>query len=466
MSANNLNLPAKISIRGSRCLLSGIDRQMNSLLENTFSYKIQNAELTDTYLNGGWNGIHYIYLDRRFPVGLVRPVVTILKEHETDVEIIDHRQLGKSYDFSLQAPPNLSLWPFQEEIVRDALQYKACSIQVATGGGKTLIAAEYIRQHGLKTLFIVPSKEILKQTVDRLEDYLGFPVGIVGDSKKEFDHITVATWQSLKTADQQYFDSIDSLIIDEAQHIGTNILRNIANNISATYRLGMSGTLFREDGADLEIIATTGPIIRKIGYNELINGKYLVPAKIHTIRLSHPRQSQFATYNDIYDNIVVQNEQRNKIIVDIANELIEQGKKVLIFVTKIEHGAILGKTANNSRFLYSSHPDRNKIIDDFKTGKIQCLITTSMLDEGYDLPIIDAVILAAPSKSLIKTIQRIGRALRKYPGKTDATIIDVADDVKYLWSHFKRRLNRYQEEKLWVIDKIYAPKKDPNDEWE
>lgn len=461
---NNHN-QAKISIRGSSCTITGIPSDINTRLEKEFSYSVKNIEYTDAYQSGQWDGIHFLYTNRRFPIGLIKPISDILKDCEIDVTVYDHRQLGKKFDFPLQAPENLTLRPYQEEIVTLAIQNKACSVQLATGGGKTLMVAEYIRRLGLKTLFIVTSIEILKQTADRLEDYLGFPIGIVGDKQRDFDHITVSTWQSLKTTDQDYFNSVDCLVIDEAQHIGASVLRKIAYEISATYRLGMSGTLFREDGADLEIIGATGPIIKKIGYSELIKAGYLVPAKIETIRMSYPRTYRFQTYKDIYDEIVLNNPKRDQEIITIANDLIEQGKKVLIFVSRIAHGHKLASMAHDSKFIYASHPDRDQLLADFSSGKIKCLISTSILDEGYDLPIIDAVILAAPSKSLVKTIQRIGRALRPFPGKKDALIVDVADDSRYLWDHFQRRLKRYHEENLWVVNKILGPKKDPNDEW-
>ncbi|MHB8153373.1 MAG: DEAD/DEAH box helicase [Bacillati bacterium] len=452
-----------IHIRGSTCTITNVDYQHLRELENLFSYKIQNAEETDAY-QAGWDGIHYIFSNKRFPIGLLDPVCEYLTSKNISPFITDYRQLGRSFNIPINTSSSVVLRPYQEDIVSLAILKKASSIEVATGGGKTLIAGEMIRRLALRTLFITPARETLRQSADTLEEYLGFPVGRIGDGNYDIEHITVSTWQSLKDIDRSYLDSIDFLIVDEAQHLGAKILRRIAYDIPSIYRLGMSGTLFREDGADLEIIAATGPVIKKIGYAELIKAGYLVPAKVEVVRIAHPKRPLFEGYQDVYEDVVVSNEHRNREIIEKANSLVEQGRKVLIFVSRIEHGNRLAKYANNSGFLYSTHPDRDKILADFRSGKTRCLISTSVLDEGYDLPVIDAVILAAPSKSLIKTIQRIGRALRPYPGKTDALIIDVADDVKYLWAHFQRRLKRYQEEGLWSIGKIVPLKKD-DDEW-
>ncbi|SPF56496.1 conserved hypothetical protein [Candidatus Desulfosporosinus infrequens] len=136
----------------------------------------------------------------------------------------------------------------------------------------------------------------------------------------------------------------------------------------------------------------------------------------------------------------------------MANELVKSGRKVLIFVTRIDHGEVLQKMGGGE-FLYSLHPKRDELIDSFKDGNIKCLISTSVLNEGFDLPIIDAVILAGPVKSIIMTLQRIGRALRPYPNKSDAIIVDFADNCLFLKDHFQRRFERYILENSWKIEK-------------
>jgi superfamily II DNA or RNA helicase len=443
-----------IMIRGSQCSVIGLKPATLHELEEEFSYEVQGAEYTHAYQARKWNGRQYVFRDRYFSIGLLHDVVSSLKQKGIQVEIKDFRHLGEK--FSLPES-SVVLRPYQSEITEKACEYKNSTIEVATGGGKTNIAAEFIRRVGLKTLMIVPSIEILRQTQDVLSNYLNIPIGIIGDKEHdENDYVTVSTWQSLGADYADYLNSIDCMIIDEAQHIGAGVLRQITRSIPATYRLGMSGTLFREDGADLEIIAGCGPKIASIGYTYLIEHGYLVPARFWLVRVPQKTYNRWANYNDVYEDYIIENEIRNNAIIDIAEHLVREGRKVLIFITRIEHGKKLMEQGGAS-FVYASHPDRRKLIEDFKSGKVKCLISTSILQEGWDLPPIDGLILAGPTKSTIMTLQRIGRALRPFENKKDAIIVDFTDNCKFLKDHFQKRLARYKEENSWKLEKTIDP---------
>ena len=243
----------------------------------------------------------------------------------------------------------------------------------------------------------------------------------------------------------------DVLIIDESQHLGAEILQQICHSIPAIYRFSCSGTAFREDGADLYIEATTGPIAYKIGYSELIRQGYLVQPHVTILRFPPKQYKNRETYHNIYDDYVTNNEFRNRYLVKQAQELVQEGRKVLIFVSRVKHGEELVKLSANA-FVYSNHPDRRELIDSFRDGTLKCLISTSVLQEGFDLPAIDALILAAPQKSLIATIQKIGRSLRKFENKTDCIVIDTYDSCKYLSKASQRRINFYSSEPEFVME--------------
>lgn len=93
----------------------------------------------------------------------------------------------------------------------------------------------------------------------------------------------------------------------------------------------------------------------------------------------------------------------------------------------------------------------------FVAGTGICVHNT-LADEGLDLPALDAVILAGGGKSYVKAFQRVGRALRLYPGKTKAYVIDFYDDSKYLRKHSNRRIKLYKEEPAFIL-KIQKKKK-------
>lgn len=450
-----------IFIRGSQCSIVGIDEEILKEIEEHFSYESFGFEYTDAFAEETWNGKQYVFRNRHFSIGLLSDVLSFLKQKQIIPIIKDFRQIGKRVSFQ---ESDETFRPYQLQTIEDAIKNKASSVQIATGGGKTLIAAEFVRRLGLKTLVIVPTVEILKQMENTLTNHLQHPVGVVGNKQRDPDFITVATWQSLNERYTELIKSVDCLVIDEAQHIGPTVLRDIAKAIPATYRLGMSGTLFREDGADLEIIAACGPKIASYGYSYLIEHGYLVPARFWIVRVPPQRFAYYTQYPEVYKQYIVENLPRNEYIVNIADELVRAGRKVLVFVSRIEHGKKL-EALGGEDFLYSSHPNRDELIDDFRYGKIKCLISTSVLEEGFDLPIIDALVLGSPTKSIIKTVQRIGRSLRIFENKKDAIIVDFADNCKFLDKHFQRRFARYREERLWKIEKTIDPNKEVEETW-
>jgi superfamily II DNA or RNA helicase len=296
--------------------------------------------------------------------------------------------------------------------------------------------------------------EILHQTKKFLELYLGEEVGIIGDNEFLLRHVTVATWQSLKNDTyDDYLNSVDIVVVDEAQHIGAKLLRKEMKRIPAIYRLGMSGTLWREDGADLEIISACGKKIASVSYTDLLKYGYIVPARFTLVKLAQKEYFAWQSYDDVYRDYIVNNKVRNKALLDCASTLVSQGRRVLIFVSRTEHGDILSKLSNYP-FLYATHSKRREIIDAFRDGTIQCLISTSVLQEGFDVPECDALVLAGPQKSTIATLQKIGRALRKSPMKTDSIIVDTFDQAKYLSDASRRRLNMYQKERAWKVESI------------
>ena len=126
---------------------------------------------------------------------------------------------------------------------------------------------------------------------------------------------------------------------------------------------------------------------------------------------------------------VWENEIRDYLIVSEANRRVADGHHVIILVGKIEHGERLLPAIPGAVLCYSGmgKKRRREAIEGFKAGDIRALIATSMLDEGFDAPIADCIILASAGKSARKTIQSTGRVLRKFDGKDCGIVIDFKD---------------------------------------
>jgi superfamily II DNA or RNA helicase len=75
---------------------------------------------------------------------------------------------------------------------------------------------------------------------------------------------------------------------------------------------------------------------------------------------------------------------------------------------------------------------------------------------GINIPSIENIIFASPSKSRIRNLQSIGRGLRLKDGKDSCTLYDISDDLSYKsWknhtlNHFMERVKLYAEEQFKV----------------
>lgn len=73
--------------------------------------------------------------------------------------------------------------------------------------------------------------------------------------------------------------------------------------------------------------------------------------------------------------------------------------------------------------------ERAQILDDFRQGKFSILVNCGIYTEGTDIPNIDCVVLARPTKSRNLLVQMIGRGMRLFPGKEDCHVIDMIGSV-------------------------------------
>ena len=74
--------------------------------------------------------------------------------------------------------------------------------------------------------------------------------------------------------------------------------------------------------------------------------------------------------------------------------------------------------------------ERDRIIRDFKAGRIRCLTSISVLFTGFNVPQVDLVALMRPTCSAGVFIQSVGRGFRLAPGKVDCLVLDYAGLVK------------------------------------
>ena len=95
---------------------------------------------------------------------------------------------------------------------------------------------------------------------------------------------------------------------------------------------------------------------------------------------------------------------------------------------------------------------RRKIMQEFRAGNIDILVSTTIIARGKNFPKLRYMINAAGMNSQEKSIQFLGRLVRTFEGKDRVYLDDIQYQGNYLSRHSKRRARYYREEKLKVID--------------
>ncbi|GAB6135667.1 DEAD/DEAH box helicase [Thermococcus prieurii] len=394
---------------------------------------------------GKWEKPESLYdpYEKTFPVGLLPRVKKFLNSKGYRVRIKDERQV-RGVKLNSTWNEDYSLRRYQQRAVRKALKEKMGVLALPVGSGKTVVGLRIIHELDLSALIVVHTKELLYQWAEKVEELLGVKAGIVGDNKWNEENVTVAMIQTLLSRGVGKLKNDYAIVMFDECHrtSAAEKFYQLGISLPQVYRFGLSATPWRRvRGEEIKIEAVVGPIIYEVKAEDLIREGFLAKPRFEVITYESSMPSFSERYKELYEDVVMNNDERNRAIVAKAKELVRKGHRVLIDVKRIEHGKILKemleKEGVKAEFLSSKSQNRWEVLEAFKNGEIPVLIST-LLKEGVDIPEISAIILAGGGKSDIMTIQTIGRALRPKKGMR-AVIVDVADDDPLLYTHFIER---------------------------
>jgi superfamily II DNA or RNA helicase len=403
---------------------------------------------------------HYHFL-----TGHLRRVLTWCRQNDIWVNFKGERpSLG--IDKHLRAPnlDGIVLRPDQCKLVNKALIGKRGIIKAPTRSGKTIMQYAIVSAfEGLNTLFLAHTKDLVNQLASEGEKF-GFNVAVCHGEVKDYewqdqDQVVIMTRQTcaneLKKRDffpSPYFDII---IVDEAHHVSTpeGQYAQILSQIQSPLRFGFTATLPDKKESLLSLEGFIGPMIGELTIDEAIDKDILVKPRMVIKKAPSVKIPKMMKYDEVYDNGIVDNIERNRLIARLTREFIEDGSSVLILVTKIRHGenvlAALNGLAVDAYFVRgdTDTEDRIRLKRALIKKEIMCVIATTVWKEGINIPTLNVCINAAGGKSEITTLQSVGRSLTKVEGKDHAVIVDLFDPSHpYLISHFGERISIYCEQ--------------------
>jgi superfamily II DNA or RNA helicase len=391
-----------------------------------------------------------------FKTGLLSRVLADLKkiECEPDIEYIGDNSKEELNDPTIEG---FTFRDYQDELINLALTEKRGVIKSPTGSGKTLIMAGLVQAlRGRKMVLLFNAKQLLKQSYEFLTKSCGIEnVGLNFGEGYLHGDIMLSTVQSIDKILETHLEEAEVIMVDECHEFasGKTTLAAIRSFPKATYRIGFTATPPSDPIPQHNLEGALGRVLSVVDTASLVDKGTLAKPVIQMINRSYNAsgQDEDMGYIDVYENYIVNNDLRNKVIREIVEDIRNKNDKarVLILVKSLEHGRILQDLLGSSEFLEGANDlgERYRIISNFiQSENSSVLIGTKILQTGINIEQITHFINARGMKSEIATLQALGRALRTHESKKEAFVYDFLDKEKYLKDHSTSRKKHYENE--------------------
>jgi superfamily II DNA or RNA helicase len=354
--------------------------------------------------------------------------------------------------------------PYQEEAVAAWRAAGGCgTVILPTGAGKSYVALRVLAAVKRSALIVVPTLDLLAQWRTLLAATFGEPIGCLGGGTHELCALTVATYESAYLHLPHYGDRFELLIFDEVHHLPAPRYREIPALAVARFRLGLTATYARPDGAHRALEFLVGPVVYRVAIAELA-GRELADYELVRVRvhLSVEEAQRYAEVLAVYQDgcrragivpkgqgwaelvrrsasdpgarTAIEARQALRYLVAEARgkaDLLEallwrhSAEKVLIFTDFTAEAYRLAAEFLLPVITHETAPhERRWILDGFRGTRFNRLVTARVLNEGVDVPAAKVGIILGGTASPREYVQRLGRLLRKGDG-TRAVLYEV-----------------------------------------
>jgi len=353
---------------------------------------------------------------------------------------------------------------FEESSMKKALQV------LATGAGKSLCIGEIANRLKDKVLCIQSSKELLEQNYNKFISY-GQEASIYSASfgKKEHGNVTFATIGSIvKKGEEFRKQGYKYILLDEAHTFkaGNGMWGNFLKTSKIQKVLGLTATPFKmetlggqfDSYSRLKMITNRGlhyPMFEDIIYlqqiQEIIKLGFWSKIEYEVFDIDTGDLVFNSTGADFTEESINKFYKTQGLEKKIINRIMDsEGQAILVFVPSIQDAQSLAAKVPNSACVYSGMPskERDRIIDEYRSGKIRTVFNVNILSIGFDYPEIDHIIDAKPKGNLGKIYQALGRCVRIHPNKEKAIVTDFSGNINRYGQiediFFKKSMNKWQ----------------------
>ena len=462
------------------------DKGIARELSDFFTFEVPGAKFMPQYRNRMWDGKIRLFSMQTGEIyfGLLSYIEEFAKRNDIEIEykegVKDEERLrdGELDTFIGRVSPqskgqNIQIRDYQMAALDYAIRNNRSLLLSPTASGKSLIiyilSVWYASKTESNILILVPTTSLVEQMHSDFLDY-GFKESMMqkiyqGYSKNITKPITISTWQSVYKMQKKWFDQFSCILGDEVHIFKSKSLTGIMNKmVNCKYRHGFTGTLDGTQTHRLVLEGLFGSVNKVTTTKELMDSDTLAKLSVECIVLRYPdadcKYMKNLSYQDEVD-LIVRDERRNKFIVDLTKHL--TGNTLVLFQFVEKHGDVLHTMINTSLtdrkvfYVYggTDTQTREEIRSITENEKDAVIVASyGTFSTGINIRNLHNIVFASPSKSRIRVLQSVGRALRLGDNKVSARLVDIADDFTYKGKqnftlrHFMERINIYNEEEF------------------
>jgi len=324
-------------------------------------------------------------------------------------------------------------------------------LKAKCGYGKSFVGTALVCQVQEPTMILCHTKLLQSQWVELFKSCTDYEPGIIGDGIYSPKEITIGLYISVYNKVEELKSKYTRVIVDEVHRCGAELFGNTLNHFESYYKNGMSATPNRRDGRHILFPDYfTSLFVEAEEYRNLITPFVEIKRVPLRFDVLNPTRDWARALTKTFGN-----EKYLDMIAKDISELISDGRAVLCLAPRTEALRYLQTKIPRSIVLDGSvkkSEDRDAILNKVGT-EYDCVLTTTLFDEGISCHRLDTLVLTAPNgKNYGLLEQRIGRIQRELPEKQPALlrvywldnhILEKQQKIEYMWYNaqgYKTRL--------------------------
>ena len=397
----------------------------------------------------------------------------------------------------------MTLRDYQEACLDAILRRREAGVRrqlatLATGLGKSIIFAnlpQYMPKDK-QMMMVVHTTDLVVQGAENIAKWnpsLNIAIEMADRKADGREDIIVGSVQTLGTKTSTRLQKFNPrgfhwLVVDEVHHATSDTYGKVIDYFLDGGNANLEGFTATSQRADGKALGQVfDEIVFSYGIQEGIRDGWLVDIhgfQLHTTTDISGVGNASGEFNQTQLGSTVNTPTRNESIVKAWIEYCWP-RQTVIYAVDIAHArdmcAVFVRNGIRAAYVYGTDPDRRTKLESLKKGELDVIINCQVLIEGFDYWGIEAVVLAAPSKSQSRVTQMIGRGTRLQEGlrnqkyatpehKQNLLVVDVVDNlgrhsIVTLPSLFglNPTMNLKGFSVSWAVEKVAAAQKEhPN----